>query len=36
MRTNMDALVLENFILVKREQAPVTVDESWKKEFVLD
>jgi carbamoyltransferase len=36
MRTNMDALVLENFILVKSEQAPVAADESWKKEFVLD
>src|SRR5947199_1524059 len=36
MRTNMDALVLENFILVKAEQTPVTEDESWRKEFVLD
>jgi len=36
MRTDMDALVLENFILVKSEQAPAAVDESWKKEFVLD
>ena len=36
MRTDMDALVLENFILVKSEQAPVAEDASWKKEFVLD
>jgi len=36
MRTDMDALVLENFILVKAEQTPVTEDESWRKEFVLD
>jgi len=36
MRTDMDALVLENFILVKSEQAPVVEDASWKKEFVLD
>ena len=36
MRTDMDVLVLENFILVKTEQAPVAEDESWRKEFVLD
>jgi carbamoyltransferase len=36
MRTNMDVLVLENFVLVKTEQAAVAADESWKKEFVLD
>ena len=36
MRTNMDVLVLENFILDKSEQAPVVEDESWKREFVLD
>jgi carbamoyltransferase len=36
MRTNMDALVLENFILMKDEQAAAAEDESWKQEFVLD
>jgi carbamoyltransferase len=36
MRTDMDALVLENFILEKVEQAPLVEDESWRKEFVLD
>jgi carbamoyltransferase len=36
MRTNMDVLVLEHFILVRDEQAPVAVDESWRSEFVLD
>jgi carbamoyltransferase len=36
MRTNMDVLVLENFLLVKAEQSAVAEDESWKKEFVLD
>jgi carbamoyltransferase-like protein len=36
MRTNMDVLVLENFILMKDDQAPVTDDGEWKKEFVLD
>jgi len=32
----MDVLVLENFVFLKEEQAPVTEDESWKSEFVLD
>ena len=36
MRTNMDVLVLESFVLVKTEQAPAAGDESWRKEFVLD
>jgi carbamoyltransferase len=36
MRTNMDVLVLENFILTKDEQRPVAQDESWRQEFVLD
>ena len=36
MRTNMDVLVLENFILEKAEQAPMTEDTSWREEFVLD
>jgi carbamoyltransferase len=36
MRTNMDVLVLENFILMKAEQDASVQDESWRKEFVLD
>jgi carbamoyltransferase len=36
MRTNMDVLVLENYVLVKSEQKPIAEDESWKTEFVLD
>jgi carbamoyltransferase len=36
MRTNIDVLVLENFILVKTEQTAAIGDESWRKEFVLD
>jgi carbamoyltransferase len=36
MRTDMDVLVLENFVLEKSEQAPVVEDESWRTEFVLD
>jgi carbamoyltransferase len=38
MRTNMDALVLENHLLRKGEQpaSPESADESWRAEFVLD
>jgi carbamoyltransferase len=36
MRTDMDVLVLENFVLEKSEQTPMAEDESWKTEFVLD
>ena len=36
MRTNMDALVLEQFVLEKDQQAPAHEDESWRAEFALD
>ena len=36
MRTDMDALVIENFVLEKADQPVVEIDESWRKEFVLD
>ena len=36
MRTNMDVLVLENFVLEKTEQAPVAENQAWREEFVLD
>ena len=36
MRTNMDVLVLESFVLEKSAQPKMAEDESWKKEFVLD
>lgn len=36
MRTEMDYLVLENFILAKTEQPEWAKDESWKDEFELD
>jgi carbamoyltransferase len=37
MRTNIDALVLENSLLLKTEQAAAGVeDDSWREEFVLD
>ena len=35
-RTHMDALVLENYILERKDQPPMPVDESWKSEFALD
>jgi carbamoyltransferase len=36
MRTDMDVLVLENFILEKTEQTPLAEDTAWRTEFVLD
>ncbi|MCC3419474.1 MAG: carbamoyltransferase [Microcoleus sp. PH2017_07_MST_O_A] len=36
MRTEMDYLVLENFLIPKSEQIPWKQDESWKNEFELD
>jgi len=36
MRTNMDVLVLENFILERTAQPKREEDEKWKTEFVLD
>jgi carbamoyltransferase len=36
MRTEMDYLVMENFILDKREQKPLADDIDWKREFQLD
>ena len=36
MRTEMDYLVLENYLLAKTEQLPWERDESWKQEFELD
>ena len=36
MRTNIDYLVLGNFILSKEDQKPLENDSDWKKEFVLD
>jgi carbamoyltransferase len=36
MRTNMDVLVLENFILERAAQPKREEDESWKTEFALD
>jgi len=36
MRTNMDCLVLEDFLIEKREQEFIAVDEEWMKEFPLD
>lgn len=36
MRTDMDYLVLGNYLLSKEEQKPLENDSDWKKEFVLD
>jgi carbamoyltransferase len=36
MRTEMDTLVLENCLLHKVDQKPLTGDTDWKKEFELD
>jgi carbamoyltransferase len=36
MRSDMDVLVIENFILEKADQPKRPEDESWKQEFVLD
>jgi carbamoyltransferase len=36
MRSDMDVLVIENFILEKADQPTRADDEKWKSEFVLD
>jgi carbamoyltransferase len=36
MRTEMDYLVIENFLLRKADQPPMPQDDSWKEEFELD
>ena len=36
MRTEMDILVLQNYILYKKEQPLLEKDESWMQKFELD
>jgi carbamoyltransferase len=36
MRTEMDTLVLENFVLNKKDQQPTEEDSNWQEEFALD
>ena len=36
LRTNMDYLMLGNFLLEKKEQKPLDKDINWLKEFELD
>jgi carbamoyltransferase len=36
MRTNIDALVVENFVFDKADQAPLAGDQDWRSEFALD
>lgn len=36
MRTEMDVLAIENFLLIKQDQPAWPKDESWKESFELD
>ena len=36
MRTEMDFLLLNNFLLKKSKQKPLVADSNWKDEFALD
>jgi carbamoyltransferase len=36
MRTEMDYLVLENYLLAKKDQPPWQKDDAWHSEFELD
>lgn len=36
MRTEMDYLILENFLIEKKEQKPLEGDTDWRQEFELD
>lgn len=36
MRTEIDVLVVGNFLLLKEDQTPWEKDEAWKEEFALD
>jgi carbamoyltransferase len=36
MRTNMDYLIMGNFLIEKREQKPLDKDVNWLREFELD
>ncbi len=36
MRTNMDYLVMENFLIAKKDQKEIVKDFSWQKQFELD
>ena len=36
MRTDMDVLVLDNYILYKSEQSPKLEDVNWRNQYELD
>jgi hypothetical protein len=36
MRTAMDVLLIENFLLLKYEQPSMSDNLEWKKEYALD
>lgn len=36
MRTEMDYLIMENYLVYKKDQKPLKNDNNWRKEFKLD
>jgi len=36
MRTEMDVLVLGNYMVYKTDRKPLETDTDWRKEFILD
>ena len=36
MRTDMDYLIMGNYLLDKKEQKELVEDKDWRKEFTLD
>ncbi|SVC25940.1 uncharacterized protein METZ01_LOCUS278794 [marine metagenome] len=36
IRTDMDYLIIGNFLLDKKDQKPMTVDSNWRSEYELD
>jgi carbamoyltransferase len=36
MRTDMDALVIGDFVLLKERQPPLQGDADWKRQYELD
>ena len=36
MRTEMDYLIMGNYLLEKSEQKPLSIDSDWRSEFELD
>ena len=36
MRSNIDALVIEDYLFLKEEQDPIENDDNWRNEYELD